>query len=116
MFVTLNTLISQGLYDKAPLEQHYSSSVSRLVARLLIPDPERRPSAREVLEILTVQEKPVSVTMTSLGLWDDPLGFQRDQLPCPLTTPPTLATRLRLPTPFWSTEASVRLGEVMGSM
>ena len=54
--------------------------MSELLARLLTTDPERRPSAKEILEILTVQEQPVSVTMTSLGLWDDPLGFQRDQL------------------------------------
>ena len=38
--------------------------MSGLVARLLITDPERRPSAKEVLEILTVQEKPVSVPPT----------------------------------------------------
>ena len=39
--------------------------MSGLVARLLITDPERRPSAREVLEILTtVQEESVSVPPT----------------------------------------------------
>ena len=48
--MTINVFI-QGLYDKAPLEQHYSFSVSGLVSRLLVTDPERRPSAREILEI-----------------------------------------------------------------
>ena len=59
--MTINSLI-QGLYDKAPLEQHFSPSVSELVTRLLITDPERRPSAKEVLDILTVQEESVFVT------------------------------------------------------
>ena len=34
------------------------------MARILTTDPERRPSAREVLESFTVQEEPVSVTPT----------------------------------------------------
>ena len=52
------------MYDKAPLEQHYSSSVSRLVNRLLITDPEKRPSAGEILESLAVQEDPITVNQT----------------------------------------------------
>ena len=39
------------------MEQHYSSTVSDLEARLLTPDPERRPSAREILERLSVPEE-----------------------------------------------------------
>ena len=50
------------MYDKTPLEQHYSPSVSGLVARLLTTDPEKRPSAREILESLTIQNDSVSVT------------------------------------------------------
>ena len=65
------------MYDKAPLEQHYSPSVSELVARLLITDPERRPSAREILEILTAQEDPITVNQTenkALSSLDKSLG------------------------------------------
>ena len=40
--------------------------MSELVAILLITDPDRRPSSREILESLTVQEKQVSVTPTSV--------------------------------------------------
>ncbi len=54
--------LSQGVYEKAPLEQHYSPSVSGLVARLLVTDPERRPSAREILESLTDQEEETFFT------------------------------------------------------
>ena len=60
--MTIYIFVSQGQYYKAALEQHYSSSVSELVARLLVTDPERRPSASEVLENLTVQKEPGPVT------------------------------------------------------
>ena len=62
--MTVDTFPNQGLYNKAPLEQYYSPSVSVLVARLLTTDPERRPSAREILEIITILEVPDSVTPT----------------------------------------------------
>ena len=34
------------------------------MARLLVTDPERRPSAREILESLTVQNESISVSVT----------------------------------------------------
>ena len=62
--MTITTFLVQGLYNKEPLTSHYSSSVSGLVSRLLTTDPERRPSAREILEIITILEVPDSVTPT----------------------------------------------------
>ena len=55
-------LIFKGDYDKTPLEHHYSTLVSGLVARILVTDPERRPSAREIQENLTIQNESNSVT------------------------------------------------------
>ena len=55
-----NAFLVQGLYDRTPLEQQYSPLVSELVARLLTTDPERRPSAREILENLTAHEDSLS--------------------------------------------------------
>ena len=63
----VNAFLIQGLYDKTPLEQQYSPSVSEIVARLLTTDPEMRPSAKEILESLTVQEEPVNPSITGLG-------------------------------------------------
>ena len=59
--MTIDTFHIQGLYNKAPLEQHYSPSVSGLVGRLLTTDPEKRPSAREILESLTLLDESVGV-------------------------------------------------------
>ena len=85
MFVTIHSLSIQGLYNKAPLTQHYSPSVSGLVARLLTTDPELRPSARAILKSLillnesvsvhnldTLQVDDVSVSLDKLALEENP--------------------------------------------
>ena len=43
-------LISKGQYDRRPLEQHFSSSLSRLINKLLTPNPRDRPAAGDIIK------------------------------------------------------------------
>ena len=78
--MTINTFLIQGLYDKAPLEQHYSPSVSGLVARLLTTDPELRPSASAILKSLILLNESVSVHNLDTLQVDDDVSVSLDKL------------------------------------
>ena len=79
------------MYDKAPLEQHYSSSVTELVATLLITDPEKRPSASEILTSLTVQEEKTHFTAKTHNYGhNDALSNINESLEVSLNTDTTL--------------------------